>query len=64
MSEETKTKLIKTAKGALIAGGGVALTYFLQIAGSLDFGVYSALAAGLAAALINAVKEWVRTYEK
>ena len=64
MNQETKTKLIKTAKGALIAGGGVALTYFLQVAGSLDFGVYSALAAGLAAVLINGIKEFVRTYEK
>ena len=64
MKQETKTKLIKTAKGALIAGGGVALTYFLQGIGDLDFGAYSALVAGLIAVLINGIKEAMRTYEK
>ena len=55
MTQETKTKLQKTVKGALIAGGGVALTYFLQIVGSMDFGVYSAVVAGISAVLINAI---------
>lgn len=56
MKDETKNKLIKTAKGAAIAGGGVALTYFLQVVGSMDFGMYSALVAGVAAVLINFIR--------
>lgn len=63
MHETTKTKLAKTLKGALIAGGGVALTYFLQSVGSMDFGQYSAIVAGISSILINAVREWAKSYE-
>lgn len=60
MSTETKIKLYKTVKGALIAGGGVALTYFLQTIGSMDFGSYSAVIAGIASVLINFVNQFTK----
>lgn len=56
MDYETREKLLKTAKGALIAGGGVALTYFLQALSSMDFGNASAIVAGVCAVLINALR--------
>jgi len=64
MDDVTKLKLKKTAKGALIAGGGVALTYFLQSAGSFNFGNYSTVVAAICAVLINAVKESTKKYEE
>ena len=61
MKQETRIKIVKTFKGALIAGGGVAATYFLEIVAQLDFGSYTAVVAGVAAVLINMVKEFLRT---
>ena len=52
-----KTSLIKIIKGALIAGGGVAAIYLLESVANLNLGQYTAIATGLAAVLINAIKE-------
>ncbi len=64
MEENTKTKFLKVAKGALIAGGGAGLTYFLVGVGGLDFGSYTPMVAALASILINAIKEITRTYDR
>ena len=50
----------KILKGAGIAGGGVAIVYFLEGIAELDFGQYSVLVAGICAILIN----WVRQFRK
>ena len=63
MSKEFKIALLKTIKGAGIAGGGVAATYLLQALGQMDFGAASALIAGIAAILINAVREFLKKHE-
>lgn len=63
MEETTKSKFAKILKGAVIAGGGVAVTYFLQSVGSMDFGAYSPVVTGISAILINAVREWSKKYE-
>ena len=62
MTEEIKIKLIKTLKGAAIAGGGVAVTYFLQALTQIDFGSYTPIVVGISSVLINALKEIMRTY--
>ena len=64
MAYDTKSKLLKTIKGALIAGSGVALTYFLQSIGSLDFGAYSPMVAAMISILINTIKVNLKTEEK
>ncbi len=63
MEENTKTKIGKVIRGALIAGGGVALTYFLQAISTMDFGTYSAIVAGVCAIIINAIKEGIKKYD-
>lgn len=55
-----KESLIKVAKGAGIAGGGVALVYILQAVSSMDFGELTPLVVGLASVLINAIKEYAK----
>ena len=65
MSEQIKKKLdkvtiTKIAKGAGIAGGGVALLYILQALTSADFGNYTPIVTALLAVLINAVKEYLK----
>lgn len=50
--------LIKVFKGALIAGGAVALLYVMQWLITCDFGSYSALVVGLLSVVINIVKEY------
>ena len=52
---ETIKKIIK---GALIAGGGVAVVYILDAIALLDYGQYSVLVAGVCAILINFVREF------
>ena len=64
MNKETRTKIAKTLKGALIAGGGVAVTYFIQALGQIDFGAYSPLVAAFSSVIINAVKEFLRSYNE
>lgn len=53
-----KESLIKTGKGALIAGGGVALMYILQWLSSADYGQWTPLITGLLAVIINSFREW------
>jgi len=55
-----KASLIKTLKGAGIAGAGVALLYLLEWLASLDFGIYTALATGLLAVAVNFIREWYK----
>lgn len=52
--------LVKIGKGALIAGGGVAIIYLLEGVATLDFGAYTALVTGVCAVLINTIREWKR----
>ena len=58
MSQETKLKLVKTLKGALIAGGATAGVYMLQIVGDFNFGNYSEVAVGVTAILINFLRQF------
>ena len=60
MNTDTKQKLLKALKGAAIAGGGVALTYFLEAISSLDFGAYTAMVVGVASVAINALRLWLK----
>ena len=53
-----KTTIVKVLKGAGIAGGGVAIIYLLESLATIDFGQWTALVVGVAAILINMVKEW------
>ena len=55
LDKDTVTKIVK---GALIAGGGAAIIYALEVFVTLDFGQSTALVVALAAVLINAVKEF------
>ena len=55
--------LKKVGKGALIAGGAVALTYALENMSSLDFGNYTALIVGIASILINFLRKWLMSYK-
>jgi len=50
--------IVKIIKGALIAGGGVAIVYTLEGISVLDFGEWSALVAGICAVLINFIREF------
>ena len=55
-----KTTLKKIGKGMLIAGGGAVLTYLAEMIPQVDFGIYTAVAVGIFAVLINAAKEWIK----
>lgn len=50
----------KTARGALIAGGGVAVVYVLEAVAKMDFGSYTPLVAAGCSIIINAVREYVQ----
>lgn len=50
--------LLKIGKGALIAGGAVALTYILEAMTTMDFGEATPIVVGIVSILINAVKEY------
>jgi hypothetical protein len=50
----------KTLKGALIAGGGVAVTMILQSVSEVDFGANSVLVGAVCSILINVVNEFVK----
>jgi len=52
--------LKKILKGFLITAGAAGLTYLLEYATTLDFGVYTPVVMVLLAAAINAVREYVR----
>lgn len=49
----------KIGKGALIAAAGAVLTYLSTFITHADFGVYTAVVAVVASALINAGQKWV-----
>ena len=46
----------KIGKGALIAGGGAAISYVLEVLMKTDFGNWSPVVTALAAVTINAVR--------
>jgi len=50
--------VVKTFKGACIAGGAVALLYILQWLTTCDFGQATALIVGLLSVAINAIREF------
>ena len=50
--------LKKIGKGALIAGGGVAIVYVLESFMKLDFGQLTALIVGVCSILINTIRNW------
>lgn len=63
MAEQIKNRLDskslgKIGKGALIAGGAVAIIYVLEAFAQLNFGQYTALVVGVCSILINFVREW------
>ena len=55
--------LVKVGKGALIAGGAVALTYLAENLGSVDFGGYTALVVGITGIVINFLRKLIVSYE-
>ena len=54
-----KATLGKIGRGALIAGGGTAIIYILQVISSMDFGQFTPLAVAIASIGINVCKEYV-----
>lgn len=55
-----KVSLLKTLKGAGIAGGAVALVYILTWITTLDLGSYTAISVGVASILINFLREYYK----
>jgi hypothetical protein len=55
-----KASIIKIGKGAVIAGGAVAVLYILEVLTQLDFGSASPVVVGILSILINAIKEYIR----
>ena len=56
-----KESLKKIGKGALIAGGGALLFYFLETLPKLDFGSeITPIVTAICAILINAIREYRR----
>ncbi len=55
-----KETFIHIVKGALIAGGGVALTYILQAISMMEFGEWTAIVVGICSILINAIREFIK----
>jgi hypothetical protein len=62
--ELTTQNILKVVKGAAIAGGGAAAVYALQAVGQFDLGQFSAMAAAIAAIVINAVRKYLEEYEQ
>lgn len=63
MPEQIKNKLDKVTlrkifKGALIAGGGAVAIYILEMIPSIDFGGATAAVTGIAAIVLNIVREY------
>jgi len=53
----------KVGKGLLIAAGGAAVTYLLEIIPGLDFGPYTALVCGAAAVVLNFLRKFLVSYQ-
>jgi len=49
----------KLGKGALIAGGGAVITYLLEVLPGMDFGVYTAMIAGIAGIALNFLRKFL-----
>jgi len=56
MSKQTKNKLIKVGKGALIALSGALAVYLGEVAGTFDFGTWTPMAVAVASILANALR--------
>jgi len=54
-----KRDLTKIAKGAGIALGGAAITYIGQVAGQVNFGVWTPFVVGGISVIINAVQKYL-----
>ncbi len=52
-----KGEWVSVLKGALVAGGGVALTYVGQHLGGLDFGAYTPMVVGVLSVAINVLRK-------
>jgi len=50
--------LVKIGKGALIAGGAVAILYILESLTAIDFGNATPVVVGILSIIINAIKEY------
>jgi hypothetical protein len=59
-----KEDLIKVGKGALIAIGAAFLTYFAEIIGQIDFGVWTPLAVAGSGIIINAGRKLLAGFEE
>jgi len=55
-----KETLIKTLKGAAIAGTGAAALYILKFVGTINFGPITPIIAAGTPIIFNAIKEWMR----
>ena len=53
-----KKTIQKMGKGAIIAGSGAILTYFIENIGSVDFGVYTPIVVAALSILVNIFKEY------
>lgn len=53
-----KQDLLKIGKGALMAIGGVLVTYLLQTLPSVDFGQYTPVVVGVASVALNALSKY------
>lgn len=53
-----KQDLIKIGRGALMAIGGVLVTYLLQTLPSVDFGQYTPVVVGVASIGLNALSKY------
>ena len=47
----------KLGKGLLIALGGCALTYLVEIVPSIEFGIYTPLAVATASVIVNTLRK-------
>lgn len=53
-----KQDLMKIGKGALMALGGVLVTYLLQVIPNVDFGQYTPVVVGIASVGLNALSKY------
>jgi hypothetical protein len=53
----------KICIGALIAGGGAALTYFVEAIPGIDLGQMTPVIVSVASIVINAARKWLLKYK-
>jgi hypothetical protein len=56
-----KITLQKTGKGLLIALAGALAVFLEQAIPGIDFGQYSIIAVAINSAIINAIREWIKS---